>query len=178
MIIYEPSDDSYIFSEFLENYLSNLKNKNISFLDMGTGSGILSKTASKFISKKNIVCADINKIALDNLKKENFKTIHSNLFSKISKNKKFDIIVFNAPYLPDDKAEDSDSKLITTGGKLGDEISLKFLKQSQNYIKKDGKIFLLISSLTPMQRIKKFNPKIVARKKIWFEELIILEISF
>ena len=88
---------------------------------------------------------------------------------------KADIITFNAPYLPEDKHEPKSSRLETTGGKTGDEISLKFLKQAFNYLSHDGKIFLLISSQTPMDKIKKFNPKIVARKKIFFEELLILE---
>lgn len=178
MEIYEPSDDSFMFSDFLKNYLSKLKNKNIFFLDMGTGSGILAKTASKFIDKKNIICIDINKSVISALKKEKFNVVQSDLFANLIANKKFDIIVFNAPYLPEEKSESKESKLITTGGKRGDEISIKFLKQSKNYINKNGKIFLLVSSLTPMQRIKKFSPKIVARKKIWFEELIILEFNF
>jgi len=58
MAIYLPAEDSIFFSEFLEKYFKN--NPVESFLDMGTGSGILSETASKFIKKENIFAADID----------------------------------------------------------------------------------------------------------------------
>lgn len=173
--IYNPADDSYFFQNFLKKYLSteSRKNRNFTFLDMGTGSGILAKTALKFLPPKNITALDINEEAINSLKKEKFNKVKSNLFKSIKE--KFDVIVFNAPYLPMDKREPIDSQLATTGGKKGDEISMRFLKQAKNHLKENGKIFLLISSLTPMKRINKFNPKIVAKKKIFMEEIRILE---
>ena len=179
MSIYTPSEDSFFFAVFLKEYLKKIKVKEISYIDIGTGSGILSEIASEFIKKENILATDIDKESLDLVKEKGFRTINSNLFSKISKTKKFNLITFNAPYLPEDKmyTEPKDSKRATTGGKRGDEISLKFLKQAQQHLTKDGKIFLLISSLTPRDRIKKFKPKIVARTKIFFERLLILEIT-
>jgi len=127
------------------------------------------------IKKSNILASDINKESV-NFVKNNLmiKTIHSDLFSKIPKANNFDLITFNAPYLPEDKDEPEDSKLATTGGKKGDEISLKFLKQAKQHLNENGKILLLISSLTPLNKIKKFKPRIIARKKIWMEELLIL----
>jgi release factor glutamine methyltransferase len=180
MKIYKPSDDSYLFQNFLEQYLSNLQSSNpdicskIKLLDMGTGSGILSKTAIKFLAANNILAADINTEAIKNLSDEKFKTVHSNLFQTI--NQKFDLIIFNAPYLPRDSREPSDSQIATTGGQRGDEISLQFLKQAQSHLNPNGKILLLISSLTPINKIKKlWEYKIVARKKLFMEELSILE---
>lgn len=182
--IYQPSDDSFFFVDFLEKYFANLKNKNISYLDLGTGSGILSKVAIKSkIPRQKILASDINKHAVKYVKsKLKISTIHSDLFSsKKFQDKKFDLITFNAPYLPEEnlskKYESKKSQLATTGGKKGDEISLKFIKQAQNHLEKNGKIFLLISSLTPLKNIKKFNPKIIAKKKIFFEELLIIELK-
>jgi HemK-related putative methylase len=171
--IYTPREDSYFFSDFLKK---NLKQKNISFLDMGCGSGILSLTA-KDLGIKEITAVDININAVKETKKLNIKTIHSNLFEKIKKEDKFDIICFNAPYLPLDKREPKDSRIATTGGKYGDEISLKFLKQAKKHLNKDGKIYLLISSLTRLNKIQKYNPKIIAQKNIFNEKLIILKIN-
>jgi release factor glutamine methyltransferase len=175
MQVYEPSDDSYFFSNFLEKYLERQKNKNLSYLDMGTGSGILSEIALKYLNKKNILASDINKKSISLVKGKGFNVKRSNLFEKIYG--KFDLITFNAPYLPEDKREPKDSRVATTGGKSGDEISIEFLKQAQKHLKKDGKIFLLISSLTPQGRIKKFNPRIVERKKVFTEDLLILKFS-
>jgi methylase of polypeptide subunit release factors len=100
------------------------------------------------------------------LRKKGFAAIHSNLFKEVPKERKYNLILFNAPYLPSDKAEEKQSQLETTGGKRGDEISLKFLRQSKKFLKHHGKILLLVSSLTPLERINEYHPKIVARKKI------------
>ena len=172
--IYQPAEDSYFFSSFLKKYLS--KNKIKSYLDLGTGSGILSETASKFLDKKNILATDINSDAIKILKGEGFKTLKTNLFSGIKD--KFDLITFNAPYLPRDPREPKDSQIATTGGKHGDEISIRFLKQAKKYLNKNGKVFLLISSLTPRKNIDKFKSKTIAKKKIFMEELLILEFNF
>ena len=176
MEIYQPSDDSLLFADFLRKELPKLtkKNPDLKFLEIGVGSGILSKTASEFLPAENILALDINPDAVKALQKESFKVIWSNLFDKVLDY--FDLIIFNAPYLPRDKREPKDSQTATTGGKRGDEISLKFLRQAKRHLRKNGKIFLLISSLTPQDKIKKlWSYKIVARKKIFMEELLILE---
>lgn len=172
--IYEPAEDSYFFKKFLEENFKNKDCSDLSFLDMGTGSGILAK-AAKELGFRKIFAADINKKALIKLDDEKIEKIESNLFQNIRK--KFDIIVFNAPYLPEDKREPEESKLATTGGENGDEISMKFLQQAKEHLKEKGKTYLLISSLTPKDKIDKFKPKKVASKKINFEELIILEFN-
>jgi release factor glutamine methyltransferase len=174
MKIYQPSDDSYFFADFLKKHFAKYQStSSLKILDIGAGSGILAKTALKFFPVKNITATDINPEAVKVLQKEKFKCIQSNLFQAL--NKKFDLIIFNAPYLPLDKREPKSSQLATTGGERGDEISLEFLKQAKHHLNPNGKIFLLISSLTPINKIKKFNPKIVARKKLFMEELLILE---
>ncbi len=225
MEIYQPAEDSYFFADFLKKYLTtNYSLPTTHYLDMGSGSGILSETASKFLDKKNILATDINSSAIKLLKQKKINAIKTNLFeifgrtsrasqipnpkslvaplpcptnpkyqipnpslanpksripnpSSMSQIPRFDLITFNAPYLPLDSREPKSSQLATTGGKKGDEISLEFLKQAKKHLNKNGKIFLLISSLTPMDKIKRFNPKIVAKKKIFMEELLILEFS-
>ncbi len=203
MEIYQPAEDSYLFADFLKKKLPKLvkKNPHLKFLEMGTGSGILSKTTLKFLPQKNILALDINPDAVKALQKEKFKVIQSDLFQAFTQSDgakkerksnqipntkyqipfseaKFDLIVFNAPYLPLDKREPKESQLATTGGKLGDEVSLKFLKQAKQHLNSNGKIFLLISSLTPLSKIKKlWNYKIVVRKKVFMEELLILEFN-
>ena len=174
MEIYEPAEDSFLISELLEEYLSK-QNKEIKYLDMGTGSGILALTASNFLPKENILASDINPKSVKLLKEQGFNAVKSNLFQNIKDN--FDLITFNAPYLPEDSREPKSSRLATTGGKKGDEIAVEFLKQAKSHLNKDGKIFLLISNLTPIDKIKKFKPKIAAKKKIFMEELIVFEFS-
>lgn len=128
-------------------------------------------------AKKNIICADIDKQAIKLLKRKGFLAINSDLFSRIKS--KFDFIIFNPPYLPGHKY---DRKKDTTGGKSGDETILRFLRQSKKHLSRQGKIFLLISSLTPKNRIypylrENYKFKIVAEKNLFFEKLEILLIE-
>lgn len=177
-MVYAPDEDSFLLSSAIEKCLKKLKNKNIKALDMGTGSGIQSLVISKFIDRKNILALDINSEAVRQAKSLGFLAIISNLFSKIKK--KFDLIVFNPPYLPSSKF---DNEKDTTGGKQGDETILKFLKQVKKHLNKSGKILLLLSSLTPRKRIlqelkkQKLQHKTIASKKIFFEQLEVWEIS-
>jgi release factor glutamine methyltransferase len=171
--IYEPAEDSYFFEEFLKKLFFSKKDKNISYLDMGTGSGILGKVGAKLLGEGNVTVVDLNEDAVEKCKKEGLNAVCSDLFSNVEG--KFDLITFNAPYLPEDSREPEDSRFATTGGKRGDEIVVEFLRQARDHLKKDGEIYVLISSLTPRGRIDKFGAEIVARKKIFQEELLVLE---
>lgn len=176
MEIYQPAEDSYFLSEVLTNYLSD-KSKQIKILDMGSGSGIQAQTCRK-LGFKNILTADINKEAVNQLKKQGFKSIYTDLFSKIDKNK-FDLIIFNPPYLPEHKY---DKEKDTTGGKKGYETILNFLNQAKFHLNNKGSILLLFSSLShPKIILEKtenlsYKCKILSQKRIFFEELFVCEL--
>jgi release factor glutamine methyltransferase len=182
MSIYSPDDDSFLLSDIVKKEIKKLiiNTSNLKILDMGSGSGIQAKTAiDAGANPKKITLSDISSEAIKFLK-ENFtksKIIKSNLFEKIKG--KFDLIIFNPPYLPEDKREPKDSKLATTGGKKGDEMIIKFLKQAKPHLTQDGKILILTSSLTPKINFKKlgYNSEIIAKKKLFFEELKVLVLS-
>jgi len=173
MQIYQPAEDSYFLSGAIKKFV---KEKNVTVLEIGSGSGIQLQTLFDVgIKKQNIFGCDTNSKAVEHCKKLGFNCIKSNLFSKIKG--KFDLIVFNPPYLPEDKY---DKLPDTTGGKKGDETILKFIKKLKSHLKKNGECFLLLSSHTPMQRINKFlknyKSKIIAKKKLFQEELFIYKI--
>ncbi len=181
-MIYSPQEDSYLLQKIVKQ-----KAKNKSVLDMGTGSGILAETALQS-KAKFVLATDINPEAIKLLKskfknREDIQIIKSNIFLKIPRTTKFDLIVFNPPYLPLDEREPINSRRETTGGRFGDEISLRFLEKSISHLNKKGVILLLVSSLTPMNRIKELLKtlnlafKIIARKKLFMESLFVLEIK-
>src|SRR3989338_2296943 len=161
MMIYVPKEDSFLLQRNLKFYV-----RNKIFLDVGTGSGIQSIEAKK-CEAKSILALDINEEAIKDLKKE----------------EKFDVIAFNPPYLPRDKREDKESRKITTGGKRGDEIIVKFLKQAKDHLKKEGVILLVLSSLTPRGNIdsllkkQRMSFKVIDEEKLFFEKIQLLEIK-
>ncbi len=168
-MIYKPAEDSYLLKGQLKNYIK----PGMKILDMGTGSGIQAIEAKKLGAE--VLAADINPESIEPLKKLNINAIQSDLFSNIKE--KFDLIIFNPPYLPEDPREPEDSKLATTGGKKGNEILSKFLQQAKSHLNNKGKILIVVSSLTPdvPQLITKnnFTFKIIAKQKIPFEELYV-----
>jgi len=134
-MIYDPAEDSFLILKHIKDFAHDKK-----VLDLGTGSGVLAREASKYT--KNVTASDINlQCELNDI-----RFIHSNLFENI--HEKFDVIIFNPPYLPRDESEDEDSALATTGGKEGYELIEKFLSQSVSHLDADGKILLLFSSIT------------------------------
>lgn len=180
--IYSPEEDSYLISDSIKKEIESLKNlERIKFLEVGSGSGInLQTAASCGIKKESIFSLDINSDAVKKCKSLGFNCIKSDLFEKLNE-KDFDLIVFNPPYLPEDDSglESKSSELITTGGKEGSEIIIKFLKQAKDFLSKKGKIILLTSSLTPKINFKSlgYESRIINRKKIFFEELFVWKLK-
>ena len=147
---------------------------------MGTGSGIQALTCKKQ-GFNNIIAADINKEAIKILKKQKIKAIHSNLFSRINKKDKFSLIIFNPPYLPEDKYDNNPD---TTAGKKGYELIIEFLKHAKYHLENEGAILLLFSSLSKPKiilkkaKIMKYNYELLDKQKIFFEELYVYKFFF
>jgi len=168
-MIYQPREDSFLLKKYVSRYSKGI------VLDMGTGSGIQAEEAAKKANK--VIAVDINKEVIDyckkNIKNKKISFIKSDLFGFKPKIK-FDLIIFNPPYLPRDK----DDKRIE-GGKHGYEIIKRFLKEVKKYLKPGGKILLLFSSLTNKEMvdsfIKKnlFKFKLLEKKKFFFETLYV-----
>ena len=174
--IYEPAEDSYLMSKTLKETIPKLlkTNLDIKFLEIGSGSGIQLKTVEQ-LGIKEIFASDINPKAVEHCKKLGFNCVYSDLFENI--NGKYDLVVFNPPYLPLDSREPSESQLSTTGGKSGSEIINKFLRQVKNHLNPKGKIFLLTSSLTKNIDWKNYNKKLLGKEKIFMEELYVWELT-
>ncbi len=178
MDIYEPAEDSYLLQESVR------KEAYGRVLDLGTGSGIQALTAVESSKVREIVAVDINEKAVSSLKKRlnqqkvgKISVFKSDLFENVSG--KFNMIIFNPPYLPQDEGIDD---LALYGGKKGWEISERFFKEVSKYLISDGKILFLFSTLTNKDKIEEiishnlFEFKQLGSKKIAFEELYVYEI--
>jgi release factor glutamine methyltransferase len=155
--VYEPAEDTFIL---LEN-IRVKKNDNV--LELGTGCGIIAiecaKSAKKVlatdISPKSIICAK------ENYKKNKHKLKSSvifrqgSLFSIIKNNEKFEIIIFNPPYLPTTKKEYINGWLnyAFDGGEDGLHTICQFLKNVKNYLTKNGKAYFIFSSLSNQKKL-------------------------
>ena len=172
--IYEPREDSQLIRKHIKRYAKG------NVLDMGTGSGILAVEASKKADK--VLGLDINIEAIkycrrmhNSLKNVSFR--QSDLFSKLSKKDKFDLITFNPPYLPEDKDDIKDIALY--GGKHGHETIGKFLADVNDHLKDDGKTLLLFSSFTDKEKVDEIvrenllKAKQVDKEHIFFEDLFV-----
>ncbi len=170
-MIYEAREDSELLRSCMANHAKG------KILDMGTGSGVLAEEALNH--SKDIIAVDINQDVVDFCKKQypGIQFRWSNLFSNITE--KFDCIIFNPPYLPDDPQEDKESALVTSGGKFGWETIERFLFSAPNHLKYDGVILLLFSTFTNKQKVEDliqengFRYEVVGEKKIPWETLYV-----
>jgi release factor glutamine methyltransferase len=173
MFIYPGEEDSVFFSEYLKTLKCN------KMLDMGCGTGIL---ANSIGSAKEIYCVDLNPDAIEFCKKtlgenKKMKFIISNLFEKLE-NEKFDLIVFNTPYLDDEEPKD----ISWTYMQKGEDIIKKFILQAINYLEKDGKILILISNrgyeeYEEFCKKEKIKWEKIKEKQLFFEKLYIVRLS-
>lgn len=176
-MIYKPQEDTNLILKFIKKYASG------QVLDMGTGSGILAREALKYTQK--VTAVDVNPEAIDYAKANSDKIIEfkiSNLFQNIKQ--RYNLIIFNPPYLPEDKLEDTASRQITTGGKHGYEVIETFLEQANEYLEDNGKILLVFSSLTNKDYVDEIINKCLFQFKLieteilpMFEQLYLYQID-
>ncbi len=179
-LVYEPSDDTFLLAENLD-----IKDGQ-SVLEIGTGSGLVSMYASKIT--KDITATDINYNALElaekNFKKNNIDTIRlefGDLFEPV-KNEKFDVILFNTPYLPTEEEDviDSDLNYAFDGGADGRKVINRFLNEVSNHLNEGGCLQMIQSSLSNTEEtlIKLdqlgFIAEVTASEKFFFEEIVLI----
>jgi release factor glutamine methyltransferase len=171
--IYFPREDSVLLAEVISG--KELSGKHV--LEVGAGSGFLAILAAK--KGANVTAVDVNsdavEIAKKNAHRNNVKIdiAESDLFSNV--NGEFDVIIFNPPYLPD-KDEIEGKEIWADNG-----IIEKFANDVGMFLKSDGTVFILVSSLTDELAVRRFfiengfSISAIAKKKVPWEELIVLE---
>ncbi|MCD6370592.1 MAG: DUF2431 domain-containing protein [Thermoplasmata archaeon] len=149
-------------------------------LEMGTGNGIIAIECAKSGSK--VVAVDIDPEAIEELKLKSKKeglrieARVSNLFQNVSG--RFDVIIFNPPYLPGNPKELEDLQW-AGGGKFGDEIIMRFLSQAKDYLSPEGEIYIILSSFNRLGEIKKmpYRFKLIAKEKFAFHEIYLYQLK-
>ena len=169
-MIYEPREDSYLFKQYIEGL--NLEGKKC--LDMGTGSGILAEAMLESGAEK-VSAADINPEASEKVS-EKVKFVESDLFERIDSD--YDLIVFNPPYLPEDRDEGLEGKEAWRGGVEGTELTERFLDQAFEHLNGGGVIVTMLSSLADFGEIEqKFDFEVIEELNLWFERLYLIKLK-
>ncbi|MGB9675700.1 MAG: HemK2/MTQ2 family protein methyltransferase [Candidatus Bathyarchaeales archaeon] len=179
--VYEPAEDSFLFAENL-----NVKSGDV-VLDMGTGCGILGIVAAEKSSK--VIAVDINPHAI-RCAKENAKQskvadkiffIQGNLFAPLRMKRVFDLILFNAPYLPTENSERlSWIEYAWSGGLDGRQVIDRFICEAPKYLKASGRVLLMQSNLSGIdETMRKFESAgmkavVIAERDLSFFEKIVL----
>ncbi len=181
--VYRPREDSYLLAHVVQKYATG------NVLDLGTGTGIQAYAAAQKKSVVHVVAIDKNPAAIRFAKKHaavNHKIdfFLGDIFEPIKKKKcpvkQFDTIIFNPPYLPDDKGP---SDIAVIGGKHGHETIERMLSQANNYLTSRGKILLLFSSLTSKEKVDNiirenlFQARLLQTTRFFYEHLYVYLIT-
>jgi release factor glutamine methyltransferase len=177
--VYEPAEDTFLFAE-------NLKvKKTDKVLEIGTGTGIIAIISSKKTEK--VVAVDINEYAVEctrknsDINKSNIDVRLGDLFDPV-KDEKFDLILFNTPYLPTNEDERVDDELEAAwdGGADGRLVIDRFIKELTVHLNPGGRVQLVQSSLSNIEettgRLMElgFEVSLTASERFFFEEVVVL----
>ena len=184
--VYEPSEDTFLIADRLDQAIV----EEGTVLDIGTGCGILGVIASRKASK--VVATDMNPQAVE-CAKQNAKANKAaakmevrlgDLFEPVLKTEKFDVILFNAPYLPSKPEEEKTwTDRAWAGGRAGRHIIDRFISDAPEYLNEKGRILLVQSTLSNIQAtLRRFSDagldaKVIAEKKVAFETIFVIQAS-
>ncbi len=173
--VYEPAEDTFLLAENLAVEEGDVA------LDVGTGTGLIALLMARKASY--VLGVDLNPIAVE-LARENallngIKNVEfrlSDLFENVSG--KFDVITFNAPYLPGEPEEPIDLALV--GGKTGREVLDRFITGVPDYLKPGGTVQIVQSSITGVEetldRLEEAGlaAKVAAKRHVFFEDIVLI----
>lgn len=166
---YTPAEDTFFLAECIA------KERGESALEIGTGSGYLAGILQKNFDF--VVATDVDFGALRGQAGKTQNKICCDGANALGK--KFDLIVCNLPYLPSEKIIDK----TTDGGPEGLLVPLGIIESASHCITPGGKMLFLTSSLANYQKLVEkvqslgFSATITAKKKLFFEELIMIEMK-
>ena len=179
-LVYIPSDDTFLLAENLEI------REGQRVLEIGTGSGLISMYAS--LLTDDVTATDINYNALElaerNFKLNNIDTIRlefGDMFEPV-KNEKFDVILFNTPYLPTDSDDiiDGDLNYAFDGGLNGRKVIDRFIEEAPNHLNDKGIVQMIQSSLSDNEKTldmfdrNGFVSEIAKSESFFFEKIVLI----
>jgi release factor glutamine methyltransferase len=173
--VYQPDADTYLLLEAARNEVKHGDR----VLEVGTGSGLISCELAKL---SGVVATDINPHAVLAARNAGIDVVRTDLFAGIRG--PFDLVLFNPPYLPTRPEERKDDWLeyALDGGESGRAVIERFARNIGDILAPDGRILLLISSLTGLSAVRElfirqgYTAEIVVQQVVEDEVLYVLRI--
>ncbi len=150
--VYEPAEDSYLMVEAALAEIGK-SSQAMRIIEIGTGSGIVSSVLMRNNPEHDYIATDISPLAVLCAKTNGLQVVRADLFAGLRG--RFDLILFNSPYLPTAPEERVDGWLdhAWNGGKDGRTTINRFLQQLPAFLADGGVVLLLISSLTGIEEV-------------------------
>ncbi len=179
--MYPPSEDTFLLADCIEYYNGRRA------LEIGVGSGLLLRILAR--NYAYVAGSDIDLKVLQHCRlqtpSEKVLLVCCDAGSAFGSGK-FDLIVSNPPYLPNDDGGNNNSSLDPTihGGPKGIETTIHFVNSALPLLAVDGKILIVISSFADSSALDRLvvennmHKKVVKEKRLFYETLSIVELSF
>ncbi|CAG1006898.1 MAG: HemK-like protein [Candidatus Methanoperedens nitroreducens] len=173
--VYEPAEDSFLLAEAALDQIKGSER----ILEVGCGSGIISAIIKNNTGAR-ITGVDINPYAAACTRGNGVEAIRGDLLNCIKG--KFDIIIFNPPYLPTNESERTKDwiNIALDGGYDGRQIINRFLEDAGSYLADNGRILMLLSSFTGIEEVKSkmkelgYDVEEKNTERISFEQLLVI----
>ena len=178
--VYEPAEDTFQLIEAIK------VNKGDAVLEIGTGCGIVALECARIGAE--VICTDINPNAIKLVKynyqinkpllKGSIEIRYGDLFLILNKFERFDVIIFNPPYLPTLVKERIGGTgwfdIATDGGVDGLKLTKRFIGGLNKRLKKNGRAYFVFSTLSNRKKLNKYLNKAGLKSQIiisqWFDD--------
>ncbi len=176
--VYEPSEDSFLLADTALSEIKGFER----ILEVGCGSGIISAVI-KANTKASVLGIDINPYAAKCTRENGVEVIIGDLLSCIKG--RFDLIIFNPPYLPtkEDERDNGWLNAALDGGYDGRKVIFRFLEDADRCLIRGRKILMLVSSLSGIDEIRSrmvsrgYAVEDIRHENYMFEQLTVLSAS-
>ena len=175
--VYQPAEDTYLLHRAA---LAEARPEDLA-LEIGCGSGFISQELACKVGR--LIATDINPHAVLAAKARGIEVVRADIFQGIKG--KFDMILFNPPYLPT-KPEERTGQWIDyalDGGESGRQTIDQFLGDLVEHLRLAGRALLLISSLTGLSEVQEMATAagltidVVSSERCFFEQLQVLRLE-
>lgn len=177
--VYPPSEDTDLLLKALREQEPMLRG--LRAVEVGSGSGVVARWMMD--AGARVVAIDLNPHATAATRALGVPAIRGDLLSALRG--RFDVIAFNAPYLPSAPEEriDGPIDLAFHGGVGGIEVSARFADDLRRVLAPDGRAYLVVSNRADLATLMAHLDALrirwapVARSRFFFEEIAVWKLT-